>query len=68
MNNGDSKNTETGVERRTVSGPEELFLAADRQAERKMMGSFSEYVRALIRQDLASAQKEDAQLNLLHAS
>lgn len=57
------------IEKRSVSGPSELFEAADQRMRDRMIGNFSEYVRALIRDDLegrlkaspASERREDPQ-------
>lgn len=36
-----------------MSGPQDLFEAADRRMARGMITNFSEYVRALIRKDVS---------------
>lgn len=41
------------AEKRSVSAPKELFVAADGRMKDRMITNFSEYVRALIREDLA---------------
>lgn len=38
--------------KRSVSAPSELLAAADRRMAERMITNFSEYVRALIREDL----------------
>jgi metal-responsive CopG/Arc/MetJ family transcriptional regulator len=47
------RNAKNGVEKRSVSAPIDLFAAADERARSKKINNFSEYVRDLVRQDLA---------------
>lgn len=48
-----------------VSLPEELRRSAERLAESKHFASVSEYVRHLIRADLAEARRDDAEKTLV---
>lgn len=58
--NGDSENgNKSEMEKRSLSAPAELFEAADKAMKRRMMTNFSEYVRALIREDLDGADRKE---------
>ncbi len=49
-----------GVDKRSISAPPEVFKAADDQMQKRGFGTFSEYVRTLIRGDLKRAKTNDA--------
>lgn len=49
-----------GVAKRSISAPSDLFKAADAIMETRMMDTFSEYVRSLIRKDLGQDKAKTA--------
>lgn len=55
MKNGSHKAT-NDAEKRSVSAPSALFVAAEAVMQKRRIGNFSEYVRDLIRRDLETAQ------------
>jgi hypothetical protein len=50
-----TKQNEPGVEKRSICAPREVFQKADAAMKGRMIESFSEYVRLLIREDLNKA-------------
>ena len=46
------KQHKRGVDKRSVSAPQELFSAADKRSSKLRITNFSEYVRHLMRRDL----------------
>lgn len=46
-----TKHSQPESEKRSISGPSELFASADERMKARMMSNFSEYVRDLIRRD-----------------
>lgn len=64
----DSANTENGsaAEKRSVSASPDLFEKADEIARQRMMSSFSEYVRDLIRRDLKGELNHKAAPAAMH--
>lgn len=52
----------------SISAPEELFDEAEARARVKKMGNFSEYIRDLIRQDLAGSKTNKEEESSTHES